>query len=102
MSEDKSYVGDIGTRVRTYLNADITLYTGLTYYVKKPISETGTEIVDWDCEVQSEGSGIVFYDVESGDFDYHGEYKIQTLVEYQNGDRFKSYTRSFIIYDPFE
>ena len=104
MSINKSYVGDIGTRVRSYLRANITLASGITYYWKKPVSgaiET-TEIVIHECGIEDYVSGVVYYDVVDGDFNVPGEYKHQVLVIYNNGDRFKSHTKSFSIYPDFE
>lgn len=104
MVTNKSYVGDIGTRVRSYLRADITDASGITYYWKKPVSgaETTTEIVDKACDVEDYTSGVVYYDTLDGDFDVQGEYKHQVLVIYDNGDRFRSHTKAFSVYNWFE
>jgi len=104
MATNKSYVGDIGTRVRSYLRADITLASGITYYWKKPVSgQVGsTEIVNHVCGVEDYLSGVVYYDSEDQDFDIGGQYKHQVLVEFNNGDRFRSHTRSFTVLEWFE
>lgn len=104
MLDDKSYVGDIGTRVRSYLNADITNVSGLTYYWKKPIASapTETEIVTHEPSIEDYLSGVVYYDTLNGDFDVGGEYKHQVLVVYSNGNTYRSYSKSFMIYEHFE
>jgi len=104
MVTQKSYVGDIGTRVRSYLRADITDVSGITYYWKKPISgQVGeTEIVTHPCGVEYYPTGVIYYDTVSGDFDADGEYKVQALVIFDNGDRFKSHTKPITIYGDFE
>lgn len=93
----KSYVGDIGTRIRTDLNSNISGAQTITYKYKKPNGITG----DWACQVESFTGGIVYYDVVSGDFDVSGQYKIQTLVEFDS-DRFLSHTRDFIVYGEYD
>jgi len=104
MSINKSYVGDIGTRIRSYLRADITDASGITYYWKKPVSgaENTTEIVTKECDVEDYTSGVVYYDTIDGDLNVGGEYKHQALVIYLNGDRFRSHTKSFSVYEDFE
>lgn len=103
MVVNKSYVGDIGTRVRSYLRADITDASGITYYWKKPVSgQTTTEVVTHVAGVEYYPTGVVYYDTEDGDFDAKGEYKHQVLVVFDNGDRFRSHTKTFVVYDYFE
>jgi hypothetical protein len=57
----KSYVGDIGTRVRTKVCADITNVSGVWYNVMKP---DNTE-VEWTCIVEDYTQGIIYYDVQA-------------------------------------
>ena len=94
---NKSYVGDIGTRIRSYLRADITDASGIAYYWKKPVSgaEDTTEIVTHPCGVEDYISGVVYYDTQDTNLDVAGQYKHQVLVIYNNGDRFRSHTKSF-------
>ena len=101
---NKSYIGDIGTRVRTYLRASVSSASGITYYWKKPVSGAITtyETVSFVCGVEDYNSGIVYYDTLDGDFDVQGEYKHQVLVVYDNGNRFRSHTKAFSVYSWFE
>jgi hypothetical protein len=94
----KSYVGDIGTRIRTTLNTDLTNATTLEYQVEKPDATTDT----WTVTVEDTTNGIVYYDVIAGDFDQAGSYDIQTDITYNDGDHFLSETRKINVFAAFD
>ena len=93
----KSYVGDIGTRIRLTLDADLAGYTDIDFKIKKP---DGTEL-DVDCTVEDETNGIIYYDVVDGDFDVAGTYLIQAEITFSDGDYLLSETKSFTVYDAY-
>lgn len=92
----KIYKFDIGTRLRTTLNADLAGYSTIEYKIKKPINGT---ILTKTCEVEDEGNGIVYYDIVDGDLDEIGIYDIQVQIVFSGGAQFESETRSFTVYD---
>jgi len=47
-------------------------------------------------------SGVVYYDTIDGDLDEIGQYKHQVLVTYNNGNRFRSHTKSFDVHGDFD
>ena len=74
MSEDKHYVGEIGTEIIVEANSDISAASGMYLYVKKP---DGT-MAQWDAVVVS---GVYLRHIsESGDFDQAGEYSVMPFA----------------------
>jgi hypothetical protein len=94
----KSYVGDIGTRIRINVCSDITSASGTWYNVLKP---DGTE-VEWDCMIEDYTKGIIYYDTISGDFNISGRYKYQGEIVLTNGDRWSAETRMFDVYGAYQ
>lgn len=94
----KSYVGDIGTRVRTKVCADITNVSGVWYNVMKP---DNTE-VEWTCIVEDYTQGIIYYDVQSGDFNISGRYKYQGEIVMTNADRWSAESKYFDVYGAYK
>ena len=94
----KSYVGDIGTRIRSFLNTNISGATSIEYRIKKP---NGNEVT-WPCDIETITGGVVYHDIVSGEFDVSGRYEVQTLVEFTNGDRFFFFIIDFIVYGEYD
>lgn len=94
----KSYVGDIGTRIRTTTLLDMSSVSGVFYDVTKPDSIE----YQWTCSIENVTSGIVYYDIVSGDFDQSGRYAYQTDITMTNGDRWRSETRYFDVYEEYK
>ncbi len=95
---DKIYIGDIGTRLRTTLNTDITGYSSIIYKIKKP---SGT-IMTKPCIPEDEATGIIYYDTVVDDLDEVGPYLIQIDVRFSSANKNLSVTKSFIVYDEFK
>lgn len=93
----KTYTDDIGTRIRTTLDEDITGYSSVTYYIEYP---SGTEETK-TCTVEDASDGIVYYDTVSGDLDEEGIYKIQTLVD-MGATQYLSETQQFRVYGDYD
>lgn len=93
----RSYVGDINTKIETTLNEDLTGYSSVIYYVMKG----GGTSTTWNCVVESTTQGIVYYNVQSGDFNESGKYKIHTVVEFIDGSLYSSELKTFTVYDRF-
>jgi len=94
---EKIYVGDIGTQLRTTLNEDLTGYSLIQYKIQKP---SGT-IVTKTCSVEDVLNGIVYYNTIDGDLDEVGFYKIQTDINFANGNHNESVTQTFYVEKKF-
>ena len=94
----KSYVGDIGTRIRMTLNTSLAGASSVKFCIKKPNNSE----VEKTCVVENVPTGIVYYDSETGDFNVAGEYYIQAKVTFTDGDIIKSTTARFMIYNAYE
>ena len=90
----KSYLGDIGTRIRTTLNTDLTNLNTVKYYIKKPSKVIATKT----CVVEDVPTGIVYYDVVANDFDEVGVYMVQAELVFNDASKFLSETRNFEIF----
>ena len=95
---DKIYIGDIGTRLRTTLNDDLTGYSSINYKIKKPSGAILTK----PCTPEDEINGIIYYDTIEGDLDEVGSYLIQAFVIFNSGSENLSVTKSFIVYDRYK
>ena len=93
----KIYTFDIGTRLRTTLNVDLTGYDTVEYSIEKPDGTTLTKT----CTIEDESDGIVYYDTTTNDLDQAGYYNIQVQVVFLSGSQFESETKEFRVYDPF-
>jgi len=90
-TEERSYVGDVGTIVKIDMQETITGATGLIFNVRKP---NGDEVV-WTPSI--DGTEKLKYTVVEGDFNVPGVYKIQpelTLGTFSG----KGYTARFTVY----
>ena len=94
----KIYIGDIGTRLRTTLNTNITGYSSIKYKIKKP---NGT-ILTKTCSPEDIENGIVYYDTILDDLDEVGSYSIQLEIIFTNGNKNSSETKPFLVYDLYE
>jgi len=94
----KSYIGDIGTRIRTTTLLDMSNVSGVYYDVTKP----DDIVFQWPCSIENVTSGIVYYDIVDGDFDQFGRFEYQTDITMNNGDHWRSETRYFDVYEEFK
>ncbi len=97
-NESPSYLGDIGTEIETTLNTDLTGISTVSYKIIKPSGDIST----LTCTIKNVLLGIISYITISGDFNEVGVYFIQTLLVFNNGDRFLSKTESFEIFEEFK
>lgn len=93
----KIYTFDIGTRLRTTLNANLTGYSTIEYKIKKPDSTIITKI----CSVEDVATGIIYYDTIANDLDLSGSYSIQAQIVFGSGNQNESETQHFVVYDAF-
>ena len=93
----KIYTYDIGTRLRTTLNSDLTGYSSVNYRIKMP----GGSILTKACTVEDAGEWIIYYDTISNDLSEAGQYTIQARIVFSGGDQHESETRYFEVYDSF-
>jgi len=98
-AKGKVYVNDIGTKIRTVLNENLTNMVSIVYEIKKP---DDTEVEWTPVSTEDVIKGIVYYDTVSGDQDQVGEYFHQCYVIFSNGDEFRSETRSYSVYAKFK
>ena len=97
----KSYVGDIGTRIRITLDSDddLTNATEVLMLIRRPDE---TEL-SYTATVEDVGPpGIAYYDVIDGDFNQAGKYYAQLKVTFSDGDVLKSETKGFTVYEAYE
>lgn len=93
----KTFINDVGTKIETTLNTDLTGLSSATYYVKKGNGTTTT----WACTVESVTTGIVYYNVVSGDLNVSGKYLIHTVLVYNDGSQYTSDIKNFKVYDKY-
>ena len=93
----KSYVGDIGTRIRITLNTSIAGLSTQQFFIKKPSGA----IVTKTAVVEDASDGILYYDTISGDFNEIGKYMVQAKLTFASGNIFKTKTNDFIVYEEF-
>ena len=94
----KIYTFDIGTRLRTTLNASLAGYDSIKYKIKKPSGTTLTK----PCFPEDEANGIVYYDTVEADLDEIGKYLIQVQIVFLSGVQNESETQYFRVYDSFK
>ena len=94
----KIYKFDIGTRLRTTLNVNLTGYSSIEYKIEKP----GGSILTKPCTPEDLATGIIYYDTILNDLDELGTYNIQVQVVFASGSQFESKTKYFMVYDSFE
>lgn len=93
----KVYTFDIGTRLRTTLNANLTGYDTVEYQIKKP---DGT-VLTKTCSIEDQATGIVYYDTVLNDLSVPGSYSIQTQIVFASGNQNESETQHFLVHDSF-
>ncbi len=93
----KMYTFDVGTRLRTTLNADISGYSSVEYKIKKP---DGT-LLTKPCFIEDQATGIVYYDTILNDLSVPGSYSIQTQIVFASGNQNESVTQHFLVHDSF-
>lgn len=93
----KIYTFDIGTRLRTTLNANISGYSSVDYKIKKP---DGT-VLTKPCFIEDQATGIVYYDTILNDLSVPGSYSIQTQIVFTGGNQNESETQHFLVHDSF-
>jgi hypothetical protein len=99
MSDElKSYVGDIGTILRTTLDSDLTGYSTVEYKIIKP----DATILTKTCVIEDVTDGIVWYKAIAGDLNVVGIYYCQVKMVFTDGDQFRSRTESFEIFQEFK
>ena len=94
MIERKPYVGDVGTIILTDLCESLDAISTVSYEITKPDGE----IVYWACNIEDLAESIIFYVVVSGDFNVHGEYKLQVVADYIGDPIFYGDTKFFTVY----
>lgn len=79
MSLNRVYVGDIGVKLRLYVNTDVS--SGYNLYIKyeKPSGDTGT----WSAN--AEDTYYCTYVTQSGTLDEAGEWKLQAYITAAEG-----------------
>ncbi len=92
------YKFDIGTRLRTTLDVDLTGNSTIEYKIEKP----GGTILTKTCFPEDLVNGIVYYDTVLNDLDELGIYHIQVQVVFVSGSQFESETMYFTVYDSFK
>lgn len=90
-TEERSYVGDIGTIILIDMQETITGATGLKFNVRKP---NGEEVV-WTPTI--DGTQKLKYAVVENDFNIAGVYKIQPELTVDNFTG-KGYTARLTVY----
>ena len=94
----KIYTFDIGTRLRTTLNTDLTGYDTVKYSIQKPDETTLLKT----CTIEDVANGIIYYDTILNDLDQEGRYHIQAQIVFLSGSQYESETQDFRVYDSFE
>ncbi len=94
----KIYTFDVGTRLRTTLNANLSGYSTVNYKIKKP---DGTILTVPVTDVEDEVNGIVYYDTVVDDLSVPGSYSIQTQIVFGSGNQNESETQHFLVHDSF-
>lgn len=80
---DKIYKGDIAVEIRLDMQEDLTGFTNLKWYVKKP----NRREVEWAATVEEDDDGvssILKHVVLDGDLNVAGVYYIQPYGEYES------------------
>ena len=98
----QSYIGDIGTHVKLYLDIDLTGYSLITIIIKRPTDSGGIETLEWTADVESIPNGIIYHVSEAGDFSIKGIYTAHGVVDFSDGRHFTSKSDLFRIWAKWE
>ncbi|MFX0198559.1 MAG: hypothetical protein ACFFCW_20760 [Candidatus Hodarchaeota archaeon] len=93
-SEDKPYVGDIGTVIKIDMGENISAGSGFKFFIRKP----GGTIIEKTAVL--EGTQYLKYAVESGVFSEPGKYLVQPQVTLSGGT-WKGTTANFTVYNQY-
>jgi len=77
----KVYNGQTQLRIQLTTGVDIAGATVKRIKYKKPSDATGY----WDATVSDESTGVIYYDVTSGDIDETGYWKLWAYVTFSDG-----------------
>lgn len=77
------------------LNTDLSSLSSAIYKVKKG----GGSNVEWTATVENTTSGIIYYNVQEGDFNESGIYHIHAQLTFSDGSVYTSEGRQFKVYD---
>jgi hypothetical protein len=73
----KAYVGDIGTKIYIDMRTDLSQFTELKAYVKKPKPGGGQEVVVWNFEVNPYNPNQMVHVIQPGELNAKGKYTIR-------------------------
>ena len=90
------YQSAIGINFSIYTTFDISGYSTVLFYLSKP---SGTKLTKTPTIVNAV-TGELSYESISGDLDEVGEYSIQVVVTYPDGDTIKGEIDNFVVYTP--
>ena len=77
----KIYKSQDSLRIKLTTSVDITGATVKKIYYKKPSGTIGS----WDATVDVISTGVIYYDVVSGDIDESGQWKFWAYVTFSDG-----------------
>lgn len=98
----KSYIGDIGTHVKLYLDIDLTGYSSIIIIVRRPVDGGGTQSLQWSADIESIPLGVIYHVTKSGDFLTRGIYTVHGIVDFSDGRHFTSKSDTFRIWTEWE
>jgi len=98
----KTYIGDIGTVLRTTLLSvtgsavDLSTATDAIYYVIKP----DLTVTEWACTIDTPSTaGVISYTTIEDDWDQVGFYKYQPKITFEDADVFHGNTQYVKVYN---
>lgn len=78
---DKAYLGQSKLRITLQCGENLTTASNTIMKYEKPSGETG----EWSAGISDAAKGTIFYDVQVGDLDEVGFWKIWAYVTFQGG-----------------
>jgi len=90
------YKDAIGINLAIATTFNLTGYSAISLIITKP---SGTKLTKTP-SITSVAAGTLAYETISGDLDETGQYKIQAIVTYGDGDVIKGEIDSFAVYTP--
>lgn len=93
-TENKPYVGDIGTVINIDCGENIAGGTSYKFLVRKPQGDT----TEWTATL--DGTQNLKYTVQSGDFNQAGKYLVQPQITLSTGT-WKGTTTNFVVYGQY-